>query len=50
MINLIKVHVITYDNREYDRNSTKWEIAEMTSRGVYTEPLGEPTFDFRGEE
>ena len=41
------VHVITWDNVEYDREATSWEIAKYKKEGIAKETRGGLVFDFR---
>lgn len=44
------IHIITFQHREYDRETTPWEIARMKRLGYYKLLGGIETFDFREGE
>ena len=46
-IKTTKVHIITWDHVEYDREATDWEIAKMKREGFYKETQEGIVFDFR---
>ena len=47
LIDTEKVHIITWDSIEYDREATPWEIAKYKKEGILKVHKGSLVFDFR---